>query len=130
MKTEGVASKGGVPKTMSCRKTRVVLTLEQKEEILRALEEGVSGAELASKYRVDMSTISRIESKGEDIKGFIRDLRNRDGPSSAKVMKTAADGKLDEAVFLWYVQKRLQGFPVSVLPLPKDRANQLQRRAG
>ena len=34
-------------------------------------------------------------------------------PKERKIMHLAKDGQLDEALYLWYIQKRSQGIPVT-----------------
>ena len=44
-----------------------------------------------------------------------------------KIMRMAADDKLDEALYLWFVQKRSQGMPVSG-PVLSEKATQLNSK--
>ena len=44
-----------------------------------------------------------------------------------KIMRMAADDKLDEALYLWFVQKRSQGMPISG-PVLCEKATQLNSK--
>ncbi|XP_003747271.1 jerky protein homolog-like [Galendromus occidentalis] len=108
------------------RKTRTVLTLEQKEEILQSLEGGETQASLAERYGVDRSTISNIKKNASKIKEFRQSVTEQGASTSVKshhsssqtvashkVMKTAKDEMLEAALYKWFVQKRTLGFPFS-----------------
>ncbi|XP_028966696.1 LOW QUALITY PROTEIN: jerky protein homolog-like [Galendromus occidentalis] len=95
------------------RKTRTVLTLEQKEEILQSLEGGKTQASLAERYGVDRSTISNIEKNASKIKEFRPVYDRTRSINERKVMKTAKDEMLEAALYKWFVQKRTLGFPLS-----------------
>ena len=47
--------------------------------------------------------------------------------SKAKTMKLGDDRQLDEAVYLWFAQKRMEGVPVSGLVL-RDKALELTKK--
>ena len=40
-------------------------------------------------------------------------MDSTEGPSKRKTMKLASDTRLDDALYLWFAQKRSQGVPVS-----------------
>ncbi|KFD48087.1 hypothetical protein M514_11030 [Trichuris suis] len=51
----------------SSKRKRVVLSLEEKKEILQALERGVSGRSISEKYGTGTAKVSDIKRKGRTI---------------------------------------------------------------
>ncbi|XP_003740155.2 tigger transposable element-derived protein 2-like [Galendromus occidentalis] len=104
--SQGIAMESG-------RKKRTVLTLQQKKEILVCLDQGELQATLAKKFGVDKSTICYIKKNADQIRRYVQSRSEQFGPKDAKVMKTAENELLDAALFLWFLQKRHIGFPLS-----------------
>ncbi|KFD47645.1 hypothetical protein M513_11436 [Trichuris suis] len=94
-------------------KRRVVFTLKDKREIIEALRKGVPGRSLAEKYGVGASTICDIKKKSENILEFSKDLTDAEGNPLRKVMKKAQNEEVDQAVYVWFMQKRAMGQPIS-----------------
>ena len=98
----------------SCSKRkRVVLTVDQKLEVLKRLETGESGTSLALSYNVGKATITGIKSQKHAPLNFASQLDDEGGLKKRKVMKTAQDTKLDKAVYMWFIQERNRGQPIS-----------------
>ncbi|XP_060845567.1 jerky protein homolog-like [Rhopalosiphum padi] len=98
---------------MGSRRKHNVLNIETKIEIIEKLDKGESGSSLAQFYNVGKSTIGDIKRKKETILSYASKMDSSDGIKTRKVMKCAANVKLDEALFLWYVQNRNLGNPIS-----------------
>lgn len=98
---------------MSTKRKRNLLNIETKVEIIERLDKGESGYFLARFYNVGKSTIADIKRKKETILSFASKIDSTDGKRTRKVMKSAANIKLDEALFLWFVQQRNLGVPKS-----------------
>ncbi|KFD50503.1 hypothetical protein M514_08571 [Trichuris suis] len=112
---------------MSTKIKRVVLSLNEKSEILEALNSGESGRSLAGKYGVRRATISDIKKNSESIKKFCEQFMEKGGNSQRKVVRTCRKEKLEEAVYIWFTQKRLTGQPVPG-PLLCEKALDLTAR--
>jgi DNA-binding NarL/FixJ family response regulator len=54
--------------TMAPKRKHVTLTLKQKSEILKKIDSGQTGKNLASEYNVGASTISNIKRNRQNIK--------------------------------------------------------------
>lgn len=102
------------PSSTGTKRKRNVLTLEKKLEIVNELKKGVTPAALSVQYDVPRSTIYDIKSKSDEIEKFASQMESQDGrPNQRKVMKKAANEVLDTALYLWFIQKRSEGIPLS-----------------
>ena len=97
------------------KRKRVVLSMNDKYEINKRLEEGESATKLSNEYNVGKSTITNIKKQKTNITNIINQLDSTDGSTSRKTMKLAANTDLDDAVYKWFTQKRSQGDP-SLVP--------------
>ena len=95
------------------KRKRVVLSMNDKYEINKRLEEGESATKLSNEYNVGKSTITNIKKQKTNITNFINQLDSTDGSTSRKTMKLAANTDLDDAVYKWFTQKRSQGEHIS-----------------
>ena len=110
---------------MSKRK-RVVLTLNDKINIIESLKKGETGRTLATKYGVGTSTISDIKKNTDSILKFTCKL-NKDKSIHRKAMKKPSNELLEEALYRWYLQKRSTGHPISG-PLICKKALQFNKK--
>lgn len=110
------------------KRKHTFLTIERKLEILNRLEKGESGSFLAMEYGVDKATISDIK-KRNDILNFASKLDSDDGPKLRKTMRTAKDNSLEDAMFLWFSQRRSLGEPISG-PLIYEKALYFNEKLG
>ena len=97
----------------SRKRKRTVVSLETKLAILDRLKKGEIQAQLASEYGVGKSTVANIKKNEEKIRNFATTMDSLAMSKKRKVMRLADDDKLDQALFLWFVQKRSQNLPVS-----------------
>uniref|UniRef100_A0A5S6Q5V2 HTH CENPB-type domain-containing protein n=1 Tax=Trichuris muris TaxID=70415 RepID=A0A5S6Q5V2_TRIMR len=95
------------------KRKRLVLTIKQKLEILEASKSGRSGLSLSEKYGVGTSTISRIIKNGEVLSDYSSKLLEEGVSSNCKVMKNSKIEEVEDALYVWFVQKRGIGYPIS-----------------
>lgn len=106
----GPSSSGALAK----KRRREVLTIEKKLEIIDELQKGASAVALSARYDVPRTTINDLKKNADQIKAFASQMESLDGqPKKRKTMKKATNEVLDTAVYLWFVQKRSEGIPVS-----------------
>ena len=117
-----VASSSGVQK-----RKRKVLSIDTKLAILESLSKGVSQAKLAEQYGVGKSTISDIKRSEQKVKEYASTLDSQGESTSRKVMRLAKEDKLEEALYLWFIQKRSQGTAISG-PLLAEKAYELHQK--
>ena len=103
---EGKAKEAG-------KRAHVSLTIEQKVEILDLIQKKTSYKLLSEKYGIGISMISDIKKKGGELKSYKRKLTEMGCKCPAKTMKLGRDNELEEAVFLWFIQQREEGVPLS-----------------
>lgn len=111
------------------RRKRVVLSIKDKYEIVRRLEEGESAANLAFEYGVGNTTICDIRKQKLDIIEYISKIDTLDGASERKTMKFAQNKVADEAVYKWYIENRSQGKTITG-PILCEKAIELYKELG
>lgn len=114
---------------MSGKRKRVVLSMRDKLNILQQLNKGASGVNLAKQYGVGTSTISDIKKNSESLLKFTTTLDSEEGSKHRKTMKTAENKDLEKAMYVWFIQKRSQGQPISG-PLLCEKAMQMNAQIG
>ena len=109
--------------TSMCRKhKRVVLSSENKLSILDRLAKGERATKIASEFGIGNSTVTDIKKNESSIRSFVSTMESLSVSSKErKIMRLADDEKVDEAVYLWYVQKRSQGIPITG-PILREKA--------
>ncbi|KAK2579937.1 hypothetical protein KPH14_007617 [Odynerus spinipes] len=110
----------------SLKRKRIVLNLSEKCDILKRLKNGESGAALAKEYNVGKSTISGIKLNEDKILQYNANILSA---SQKKVMSTAENYHLENAIFLWFLQQRAIGTPISG-PIICEKALQLHEKMG
>ena len=81
----------------------VVLSLENKLSILDRLAKGEKATKVASEFGIGNSTVTDLK-KELRIRSFVSSMESRS--KERKIMRLAGDEKVDEAVYLWYIQKK------------------------
>lgn len=95
------------------KRKREVLTIEKKLEIILELEKGSTATGLSAKHGISRTTINDIKKNAEEIKRFASQMESDSGAKKRKTMRKATNESLDEALFLWFLQKRSEGVPIS-----------------
>ena len=107
------------------KRKHVTLSMGEKLMVLKKIGGGASLASIAKEYGIDKSTINDIKKNEEKLKKFASGMESFSVDSkSRKIMRLANDDDLDQALFLWFVQKRSQSIPISG-PLLTKKALQL-----
>ena len=109
------------------KRKRKVLSIDTKLAILESLSKGVSQAKLVEQYGVGKSTISDIKRSEQKVKEYASTLDSQGVSTSRKVMRLAKEDKLEEALYLWFIQKRSQGTAISG-PLLAEKASELHQK--
>ncbi|KFD66309.1 hypothetical protein M514_21596 [Trichuris suis] len=97
---------------MPPRKKRTCLSLREKVDVLEALERGKSGVSLSQKYGVNASVISRMKRQKDAILSHARKTKEA-GCSNRKMLRTSKFEEMEEALYVWFLQNRTAGNPVS-----------------
>ena len=102
---------------------RVVLSIEEKVNLL---VKSVSYTVIGEQYGIGRSTVGDIKKNRKKILEFSSKMVEMGMSRKAKVMKLGDDDKLDQAVYLWFKQKRMEGVPISG-PMLSAKALQLSK---
>lgn len=95
---------------MSKRK-HTTLSLQDKCDIIKKLESGITVRELAKTYDVGKSTIGDIKKKKDAIISHVSSTES--GPGQRKTLKSCQNPDVESAVFTWFLQQRAQHIPLS-----------------
>ena len=95
------------------KRKRTVLTLDEKLDICKRLKKGATITSLSTEFGIGKSTICDIKRNKDKLASFASKLDSTEGSSKRKTMKTASNTRLDDALYLWFSQKRSQGIPIS-----------------
>ncbi len=109
------------------KRKRVVLSIKEKVEILKLLDKCVSCTVVAEKYGIGRSTVADIKKNKEKILQFKSEMVDMGVKRAVKAMKIGEDKQLDQAVYLWFKQKRMEGVPVSG-GIIREKAIELNRK--
>ena len=96
------------------KRKKVVLTIEEKLEILDSIKTGTSYTVISERYGVGRSTVADIKrnaSKLEKIKQKTVEMGFK--KATFKVMKIGEYEKLDKELYIWFRQQRELNIPVS-----------------
>ena len=88
-------------------------SIDQKLQICKRLKKGASITSLSKELGLGKSTICDIKRNEDKSVTFGEKLNSAEASKTRKAMKAAKDKKLDEAVAMWFMQKRSEGVPIS-----------------
>ncbi|XP_008048654.1 jerky protein homolog-like [Carlito syrichta] len=106
---------------MSGKRKRVVLTIKDKLDIIKKLEDGGSSKQLAGVYGIGETTVRDIRKNKEKIITYASSSDSTSLLAKRKSMKPSMYEELDRAMLEWFNQQRARGNPVSG-PLCAKRA--------
>ncbi|XP_037360093.1 jerky protein homolog-like [Talpa occidentalis] len=106
---------------MSGKRKRVVLTIKDKLDIIKKLEDGGSSKQLAGLYGIGETTVRDIRKNKEKIITYASSSDSTSLLAKRKSMKPSMYEELDRAMLEWFNQQRARGNPVSG-PLCAKRA--------
>ena len=108
---------------------QVCLNIEQKSEILKELDKGMSTKTISKKYNISVHTVSKIKRQHEVIR-HEDTLKTMEGNvRKRKSMKQPANQELENRIYDWFKQKRSQGIPISGL-IVQEKALQINTELG
>ncbi len=97
----------------SNKRKRIVLTIGDKLKVLDMLDKSVSYTIIMESFGIGKCTVGDIKKNREKIMKFRKEIVEMGMSRKAKVMKLGDDEKLDQAVYIWFKQKRMEGVIVS-----------------
>ncbi|KAM4834142.1 tigger transposable element-derived protein 2 [Thomomys bottae] len=95
------------------KRKRVVLTIKDKLDIIKKLEEGISFKKLSVVYGIGESTVRDIKKNKERIINYANSSHPTSGISKRKSMKSSTYEELDRVMIEWFNQQQMDGVPVS-----------------
>ncbi|KAL1768155.1 tigger transposable element-derived protein 2 [Sigmodon hispidus] len=95
------------------KRKRVVLTIKDKLDIIKKLEEGNSFKRLSVVYGIGESTVRDIKKNKDRIINYANSSDPTCGVSKRKSMKSSTYEELDRVMIEWFNQQKTDGIPVS-----------------
>lgn len=93
------------------KRKRVVLSIENKLEIINLREKGASSAKIQLQFGIGETTVRRIMQQRAELLSF--SSKSENSLKKRKTMKNSMYEDLDKAVLEWFSQQRAQGTPIS-----------------
>ena len=106
------------------KRKRVVLTIEDKLKVCDLVKNGRSMTSAAAEFNVGKSTVHDIVKNQAKLQTFLTEIQDGDCIKKRRIVRRANLEALDKAVYLWFVQQRCKGTPISG-PLLMGKALQL-----
>ena len=119
-----MATPGSSLGTIEMKRKRVVLAITDKLKICELVKNGRSLASVAAEFNTSKTTVHDIVKNQEKLHDFITEIQDGDCMKNRKTIRRADLSLLDKAVYLWFVQQRCKGTPISG-PLLMGKALQL-----
>ena len=89
---------------------RVCLNIEQKTEVLKELDEGISAKTISEKYNISVHTVFKIKRQRKVITRHADTLKTTEGNvRKRKSMKQRTNQELQNRIYDWFKQERSQG---------------------
>ena len=109
------------------KRKRALLSIQDKLEVCKEVHQGLSYAQVADKFGIGKSTVRDIVNSEQKLKAFQSQLQDEDCAKRRCIVPMADLPDVDKAVFLWFVQERSAGTPVSG-PALMAKAQQLYQK--
>jgi hypothetical protein len=90
-----------------------VRTIQQKVEVLRKIDRGVSVSRLRREYGVGQSTIYNMKAQKNKILQFVAESVSMVGILKRKILHGPNNIDLEKVVYEWFRQHRSEGIPIS-----------------
>ena len=93
----------------TAKRKRVVLSINDKLEVLSLLDKSVSRSVICEKFGIGKSTVSDIWKNRDKVRAFKKDMVEMGMTRKAKVMRVSNNQKLDSALYVWFKQEDRRG---------------------
>ena len=101
--------------------------MKTKLEILKRIDNGEAAVKLAKEFNVGKSTISDWKRQRSEIDKFVRSTMSMKIIENRCTLKKSRFSQVDEATYLWFLQERERGTPLSG-PIIREKARQLHEK--
>ncbi|XP_055501907.1 jerky protein-like [Leucoraja erinacea] len=93
----------------SVKRKHVTLTIHQKLEIIKRLEEGENRHVIMGEYNIGSSTIYDIKKRKGELQLFLAESDTTKGIDARHTLKKPKLSQLDSALYKWFLTKRSEG---------------------
>ena len=103
------------------------MTLDAKRQILERLEKGVKPSLLMQEFNCGKATIFDISRNETRILAYVSTMETSSGAKKGSMMKKEGYEDVEKATYLWFLQERSRGMPISE-PILTEKTLQCYRR--
>ena len=114
---------------MTEKRKKVVLSIQEKLELIKKIENGASKKQMSLQYGIGESTVRDIFKQKDKLMQFASTSDNSSSMKKRKTMKTSTYEELDAALLEWVSQVRSEGTPISG-PIVAAKAKQFFEMLG
>ena len=90
-----------------------MLTIEDKLKVCDLVQNGRLLTSVAAEFNTAKSTVHDIVKNKVKLQTFLTELQDGDCIKKRRIVRRADLEELDKAVYLWFVQQRCKGTPIS-----------------
>lgn len=106
---------------MSEKRKRVVVTMEKRLSVLKRIDKGESVMKICSELNVGKSTVNDWRRDRRSIEDFCAQMESDKNLKTRCTKKKTKFEIVDEALWLWFLQERRRGTPISG-PILREKA--------
>ena len=103
------------------------MTLDAKRQILERLEKGAKPSLLMQEFNCGKAIISDIKRSKAQILAYVSTMETSSGAKKRRTMKKEGYEDVEKTTYLWFLQERSRGTPISG-PIITEKALQFYRR--
>ena len=112
---------------MASKRKKLVVFMDKKLEALNRIDKGELLKNIAAEYGVGTSTVSDWKKNRKEIEDFCFKMITKDSLQNRGTVKKARNESLDDALFIWFSEKREHGVPISG-PILQEKALSLNSK--
>lgn len=106
---------------MSAKRKHTFVTMDQKLQVLQRLDKGESVQSICQEFNVGKSTVNDWRRNRKSIETFCTQIETEKVLSTRCTLKKPNNELVDDALWLWFMQERRRGTPISG-PILKEKA--------
>lgn len=101
--------------------------MQKKLEAIFRIDKGDTLKNIAAEYGVGVSTVCDWKKNRKDIEDFCAKMVSKDSLKTRSTARKAENENLDDALYMWFMQERERGVPLSG-PIIQEKALSLNRK--
>ena len=104
----------------TAKRKRTIPSVKDKQAIIHRLGKGEKAADLITGYEENRQQISDTQKSWDKIMTLVDNMKSDEG-LKRKYLKFAHNEQLDQVLYVWFIQQRTAGAPISA-PILQEKA--------